>query len=307
MTMRSVCSVKPSIPFWWVSLMVVYLVGCLHSFGQQLGTPVPFTHSHNDYLREIPLWTALRQGITSIEVDLYYRRGRLMVAHLPWQILKHRTFEAMYLRPLDSIVAANGNVYPGYPFFTLWIDFKECPKRLIAPLRHVLSRYPRLWPRHCDSGQARMPISLVLTGKRPNQTILDADSCLCFAIADTQTRKPPPPQSAVYSKPLYNFSFTSVLGRFHSRTGWTPKQLYVLANILKSAQETGTRVRVYRSPEDERVWKVFRELGVAFISTDNPARLIRFLQQPRGLWNMDTLAHFLDSFAIPFWCQSVHP
>jgi hypothetical protein len=206
-----------------------------------------------------------------------------MVAHLPWQIREHRTFEALYLKPLDSLVKYNGSVYAGYPYFTLWIDFKEGSKRLITPLRNVLSRYPRLWPPYCDSRPYGRPITLVLTGKRPNQAILDADSLLCFAVSDTQTRKPPPSQSSVYSKPVYNFSFTSVLGRYHPRRGLTPKQLYLLVNILNAAQETGTRVRIYRSPEDERIWRVFWELGVAYISTDNPARLIRFLQQHRGL------------------------
>jgi len=280
---RSVGFSLSSIPSRCVVPLIVWLLGYFTAYTQQLGTPIPFTHSHNDYLRKTPLWEALGQGLTSVEADVYYRQGELRVAHWPWQIKKHRSLEELYLKPLDSLIQQTGSIYPSYPYFTLWIDFKESPKRLLGPLRQLIAHYPRIWPLPSDSGAQPRPLTLVLTGNRPNQAKLDADPILAFAIADTQTRRPPSSGSSVYSKVLYNFSFTKVLGNYRWRRGLTHKQLYLLITIMAAAQETGTRVRVYNTPDDERLWAILQELGVAYISTDTPERLARFLQKHRGI------------------------
>ncbi|MFK8009648.1 MAG: hypothetical protein AB8H03_25025, partial [Saprospiraceae bacterium] len=42
-------------------------------------TPLPKAHSHNDYFRNCPLKDALRHGFTSVEADVLYIYGKLVV------------------------------------------------------------------------------------------------------------------------------------------------------------------------------------------------------------------------------------
>jgi hypothetical protein len=42
---------------------------------------IPFAHSHNDYTRKKPLYNALENGFSSVEVDVFYRDGKFLVAH----------------------------------------------------------------------------------------------------------------------------------------------------------------------------------------------------------------------------------
>src|SRR4051812_46265210 len=68
-------------------------------------------HSHNDYKQLHPLSDALSHGFISIEADIFLKRNRLIVSHLQ-PILKSKTLETIYLKPLQDIVAQNsGSVY----------------------------------------------------------------------------------------------------------------------------------------------------------------------------------------------------
>ncbi|MCB9269197.1 MAG: hypothetical protein H6561_06455 [Lewinellaceae bacterium] len=79
--------------------------------------PLPNAHAHNDYEHTRPLLDALDQGFTSVEADVYWWNGKLVVAHnLPHgeearQLLP--TLEELYLKPLQQrIQDRGGKVYP---------------------------------------------------------------------------------------------------------------------------------------------------------------------------------------------------
>ncbi|KAL8925835.1 MAG: hypothetical protein Q9208_003332 [Pyrenodesmia sp. 3 TL-2023] len=86
--------------------------------------PIP-CHSHNDYERHVPLYSALRAGCISVEVDVWLRDGDLLVGHTENSLTSARTLQSLYLEPLLSILArqnAPGNISEsssgqmGYPF-----------------------------------------------------------------------------------------------------------------------------------------------------------------------------------------------
>ncbi|KAJ5767856.1 hypothetical protein N7533_000439 [Penicillium manginii] len=62
-------------------------------------TPVP-CHSHNDYWRRVPLFSALRAGCTSVEADIWLENDILRVGHTPHTILRGQTLNSLYLNPL---------------------------------------------------------------------------------------------------------------------------------------------------------------------------------------------------------------
>jgi hypothetical protein len=252
-------------------------------FAQVATVPLTNAHAHNDYLHPHPLFDALKEGFCSIEADIYLRRGILMVAHVPWQIRRKRTLENLYLKPLDSIVRANGGkVYPNGPAVALWVDFKEGPARLYPHLVALLQKYDHLFARYTITETRPGPLYIVLTGNRPNQSRIEADSSW-YCIADTQVKRMPRPSSPVFDKPVLNFPFRAVFGHFNRRWGWNPLQQYKLYKLMERADETGTKVRVYEMPEDPRIWMLLNEAGVSFISTDDLKGLRRFLVPLKGL------------------------
>src|SRR4051812_41116432 len=67
-------------------------------------------HSHNDYNQRMPLHEALHQGISSIEADVYYRHGELILSHEG--VFSKGTLEDLYLKQLQHIVDhRGGSVY----------------------------------------------------------------------------------------------------------------------------------------------------------------------------------------------------
>jgi len=66
--------------------------------------PVP-VHSHNDYLQRIPLWEALGSGCISVEADIHFKNSNLLVGHNSQGLDKTKTLRAMYLDPLQKLIA----------------------------------------------------------------------------------------------------------------------------------------------------------------------------------------------------------
>jgi hypothetical protein len=64
--------------------------------------PVP-VHSHNDYLRRIPLFEALGSGCTSVEADVHLRNSDLLVGHTSSHLNSGTTLRSLYLEPLQRM------------------------------------------------------------------------------------------------------------------------------------------------------------------------------------------------------------
>lgn len=61
-------------------------------------------HSHNDYWRPLPLYSALAAGAISIEADVWLYNGTLHVGHEQSALTDARTFDSLYIEPLLCIL-----------------------------------------------------------------------------------------------------------------------------------------------------------------------------------------------------------
>ena len=61
--------------------------------------PVP-VHSHNDENRRIPLFEALGSGCVSVEADVHFEKGDLLVGHSAHGLRKEASLRTLYLNPL---------------------------------------------------------------------------------------------------------------------------------------------------------------------------------------------------------------
>lgn len=76
--------------------------------GRWLSDSTPTTrpvrcHSHNDYLRNVPLLEAIAAGCPSVEADVWSENDELYVAHRHFQLQANRTLESLYINPLLRI------------------------------------------------------------------------------------------------------------------------------------------------------------------------------------------------------------
>ena len=86
---------------------------CLLSAQSRVYSSVENVHSHNDYLQNVPFYTAYSTRCASIEADVFLVDGELYVAHKENEINKARKLRNLYLNPIREQFEMNGG--SGYP------------------------------------------------------------------------------------------------------------------------------------------------------------------------------------------------
>lgn len=69
-------------------------------------------HSHNDYWRRVPLFSALQTGCVGIEADVWLFDEELYVGHTTTSLTSRRTLRSMYVDPLVRILEQQNPVTP---------------------------------------------------------------------------------------------------------------------------------------------------------------------------------------------------
>ncbi|KAL6352282.1 hypothetical protein LRP88_14489 [Fusarium phalaenopsidis] len=149
-------------------------------------------HSHNDYLRPRPLFSALSVGCMSVEADVWRSKdgNELLVGHHWWDLTPKKTLRSLYIDPLlqilDLINAERSRVIPdsnrhpagvfaNYPNRTLilFIDVKDDPVTTwplvleqLQPLRerNYLSRHDKIFSPVTNQTFQYGPLTVVGTG-----------------------------------------------------------------------------------------------------------------------------------------------
>src|ERR1700733_6696009 len=119
------------------------------------------THSHNDYEQATPFWLAYDQQFGSIEADIFWINGQMLVGHSLEEIKSGRTLEEYYLKPLFSCILKNN----GHPYadtarqLQMLIDVKTDSIATLNALIDLLKKYPAL---------VNTPaVKWVISGRRP--------------------------------------------------------------------------------------------------------------------------------------------
>lgn len=245
--------------------------------GFRFGTPLARAHAHNDYLHTHPLWDALAQGFTSVEADVWYRDGKLLLGHTLLGTLSQRGVEDWYLKPLAALVRQNnGEVYSGWGgTFQLLIDIKENGAESLRALEAMCARYRDVLARVENGVYVPGPIQVVYTGSRPFSTI--AYSSVRYGAMDGHSGDVPAGVTPdVARMPLVSESW-SMLG--WQGFGTLPEsQQATLNDFVARTHAAGARARFWGAPEafaSQRaaIWDAQLNAGVDLISTDHLAEL----------------------------------
>jgi len=240
--------------------------------------PILSGHSHNDYLRNTPLWDALSLGFISIEVDIHLVEGALLVGHDEEDLDATKTLQSLYLDPLrDHVRGHNGWVYPGEnPLapsehsLDLLIDIKSDARSTYEALRGVLAQYSEMLTTYSETQVQTRAISVIVSGNRPRGVMM-AEGVRMVSydgrIEDLAGRVPANFISLISDNWEDHFSWRG-LGSL------SDQESRRLAQTLETAHRSGYRLRFWNIPAPdhrpiEEVWSRLLDAGVDLLSVDN--------------------------------------
>lgn len=249
---------------------LLILVCVLASFGGYAQDKAAFAvHSHNDYLQPVPFWDAFSAGCASIEVDVILQEGGLMVAHERESIQAPRTFENLYLNPIQQGVDLG--LIKEFNFHLL-VDIKtEAYSTLDLLVKQTQPYAAILYSPENPTG-----LKLIISGGRPKAA--DYAKYPSWIFFDYQSRELtaelPWEKIGMVSLSFPRFSLWNGKGRMVESQR---QQLQAFIDLVHSFDRP---VRFWASPDGKTAWRAFHEMGIDYINTDRPAEANKYL---RGL------------------------
>ncbi|KAK4191634.1 hypothetical protein QBC35DRAFT_293611 [Podospora australis] len=253
--------------------------------------PIP-AHSHNDYWRKVPLFSALWAGCTGVEADVWLRNGDLLVGHDLASLQVNRTFQNLYVNPLVDILTHQNPTTPFYngtsngvfdtdasQTLVLLIDLKtDGPKTWPWVIKQLEPLRERNWLSYYANGTFhKRPITVVGTGNTPFDQILTANATAPFkrdaffdAPLDKLEDSPYDWTNSYYA----SVSFFRSIGLVFWKGEPSPGQLFKIRTHIAEAKERGLKSRYWELPAwpihvRNRVWEVLVEEGIDMLNVDD--------------------------------------
>ena len=151
--------------------------------------PIP-CHSHNDYWRKVPVYSAIEAGCIGIEADIWLFTGELYVGHSVASLTPNRTLSSLYINPLLDILSRQNqkplvipnsdqalhgvfDTTPGQTVILL-IDFKTSGTALFPHVVQALEplRSKGYLTRRNGSDLIQGPVTVVGTGETPFNMVI---------------------------------------------------------------------------------------------------------------------------------------
>lgn len=236
---------------------------------------LPNAYAHNDYWHKRPLHDALNNGFTNVEVDIFLRGDKLVVAHICTFFKKKRTLEELYLKPLLNYVEENdkkGQRINNNPI-TLMIDIKTDANKTYKALVLLLEKYKSILSGYENCQLNLRQVTVVITGHKPYELIKLRESRFAFIDEDLkQTGK----DSSANIYPIASCKYSSLL-KWKGRGSIPARERQRLEFYVAKAHKLGRKVRLWASPENKNVWNELLKCNVDLINTDQLVALKNFL------------------------------
>lgn len=255
---------------------LLLLCACCAANAQNL--PLANAFAHNDYQHRQPLFEALNNGYTNIEADVYIYKNKLVVTHVLPQLHHHRHLDKLYLQPLaDQAEQNNGEIYPGYKgTVTLMIDIKSDGERTYQLLKPMLEQYRSMLTGYQNGELKQGPVRIVLSGHKPVQTVRNDPDRLAFIDEDLRRLNRDTTIAAENALAMASCKYSKLL-KWKGSGLLSLREKIKLTNFTEQAHQLGAKVRLWGSPDNEKVWKQLLQCGVDLINTDKLSRLRNFL------------------------------
>ncbi|EFX04806.1 hypothetical protein CMQ_1734 [Grosmannia clavigera kw1407] len=247
-------------------------------------------HSHNDYWRPAPFYSALAAGAVSIEADVWLYNGTLHVGHEQSALTAARTFASLYVEPILAVLRAqnpNSSYVSSLPtrngvFDTasgqtlyLFVDVKtDGPStwpyvvEALAPLRRAgyLTRVN-------GSAVIAGPVTVIGTGNTPLNLVQGV------TLRDYFYDAPIPYLDSTFANitadvsPIASTDFAVQFGTVLGQT-FNDSQLVRLRKQVRVAHSKGIKVRYWDQPgwpvgTRNAIWRTLWDNGVDLLNVDD--------------------------------------
>lgn len=226
-------------------------------------------HSHNDYDRNVPFYQAYAQGVASVESDLYYIDGKLLVAHNKEDVKPERTFEALYVEPAVKMFRQNnGHPYkdPSKPLQIL-VDIKEETEPTMSAIVAALEKYPDVF--------AAQGVRVVITGNRPAPADFSKypswvmyDGSVDLTYTEEQLK-----QIALFSPCFTDYA------HWNGKGAPVKDQEDKLMEVIGKVHDMGKPIRFWGAPETLTAYYTFYNYGIDYFNTDYPEQCAMFFSR----------------------------
>ena len=253
-------------------LILSYLFVSLLSSAQaeSPAPPLPQAHSHNDYQHERPLFDALDRGFCNIEADVFLVDDQLLVGHEEKELRPERTLEALYLDPLQKLIAErDGKIFPGGQRLTLLIDFKSDVPATYAALAKALKPYEAVLSGMHDGQWQPRQVDVLISGNRPIELIAKDKQRLAAIDGRLSDLENGPPAELL---PLISDNWTNHF-KWRGEGPIPAAEREKLHALAETAHAQRRRLRFWATPDAPQFWQELQAANVDVIGTDDLALL----------------------------------
>lgn len=220
-------------------------------------------HSHNDYKQNIPFWKAFGAEVQSIEVDVFYKNGKLMVAHEEGEIEENKTLDRIYLNPLQEALDLNLSANRS---LQLLIDVKTDAYKTLDAIVASLKKYPSII--------SNKHVKIVISGNRPAlEEYVDYPNYIYF---DYQSLQPVTDTEVLDKIALVSVSFKNY-SEWNGKGRLTSQDYNKVTEVIAQAHQLKKPFRFWATPDSKSAWKAFVNMGVDFINTDMPNACVAYV------------------------------
>jgi hypothetical protein len=238
--------------------------------------PLPQAHSHNDYEHERPLVDALDRGFCNIEADVHLAGGQLLVGHDPEDVTADRTLQALYLDPLQKLIAErDGQIFPDGQRLTLLVDFKTDGPATYEALAQALKPYAAILSGMQDGQWRPRQIDVIISGSRPIDLVAkDKERLAAIDGRLGDLENGPPADLMPLVSDNWNDHFT-----WRGKGPLPAAERAKLRALAQTAHAQNRRLRFWATPDAPAFWQELQTAGVDVIGTDDLALLQSHLAQ----------------------------
>lgn len=256
-------------------------------------------HSHNDYWRPVPFYSALSVGAMSVEADVWLINGTLHVGHELSALTNARTFHNLYVSPiLDTLQRQNpanssfvqgptrNGVYDtaGAQTLYLFVDVKTdgpttwpAVVKALQPLRSA-GYLTTVNGSTVTSG----PVTVIGTGNTPLNQVQGVSQRDYFYDAPLPTLNSTFSNITSLVSPIASTDFAVQFGDVRNET-FNANQTALLEAQIKTAHSKGIKVRYWDQPgwpigTRNAVWRILWEAGADLLNVDDLEGAVNFWQ-----------------------------
>ncbi|HOA37144.1 MAG TPA: alkaline phosphatase [Flavihumibacter sp.] len=241
-------------------LLLFFSLGwvCLAASAQVNTAYNPRAHSHNDYKQPAPFTAAWQQGFGSIEADIYWVDGLLLVAHDQQELAAGKQLDSLYLLPLNEIITwFKGNPYAdSSQQLQLLIDIKSDAKTTLAAFVDMLKKYPALT--NCKK------LRIVISGNRPSPDTYKTYPSYLFFDGEFDKKY----SEAAWARiPMISTNFQDWF-KWNGIGPISPDEQKTLDSLVSFAHNRQKKMRLWNAPDMLPCWKLLLDADVDYINTD---------------------------------------